>query len=872
MNTSTIYRIYLLIFFTFCVHIDFCYSQNTFQQPASVVSGGGGASSSGNFQNFGVLGEAIVSPQIGNATFSGQLGYIYMTSANEPYYIGRNDSLILVDIYTRTGGDNWFVSWDLTTPVSTWQGVEIAYGSVVTLDLNDNNLTGTLPNSVRNFSRINESNFQMNIGNNRLDFGSAEGFVDIIPSFIYSPQAKIYAVKDTTILQGESVTFYSETAGNFNSYQWFKDNTILAGQTNSTLTVTNVTPNDAGAYYCRITNTQATQLILQRHTISLNVEGFVDIFDSLALVEIHDQTGGTNWITPWNLNDPVATWEGVTLRGNKVRELDLSKRNLTGNLPEVFDAGLFSELRYLSFFDNKLEGQIPITIGELAQLTYLDLDKNNFEGAVPSSFGKLTTLQALWLSRNNLDALPTEIGNLSSLQNLYINDNKFSSLPITLGSLSELLVLNVSDNELSELPNSIKNLVKLRELYANRNFIANLPIAMNNMSAITILEVNTNQLTSIPTEITQLSNLGVLRVSENSLEFDDLLPYANRNLQFFDYAPQALINEEQDILSTVNQSISFSVQTLGNGNQYQWLKDGQDISTLQMLTLNRVQISDAGIYTAFVTNPALPNLRLQRRQVILNVECVENATFELNQPQQTVFCESQPFGLQLEINSDFAGSPKIRWRKDGVILAFANEKNYTVTQAGKYTAEVTTAAGCTARSNEIEIITLPQPILSIELVDNTIFTSSVTSTESISYQWLKDGEAIENAFEETYKPTEDGEYSLLVISEVGCSSISSSIIFNRQITAIEEPIELRSLTLFPNPNNGIFFVDFGTTYPNRTPKFTLIDAIGREIDLKVEYISSSRYKIYVDKLTGGMYQLKIETVDGAALRKFILSE
>ncbi len=161
----------------------------------------------------------------------------------------------------------------------------------------------------------------------------------------------------------------------------------------------------------------------------------------------------------------------------------------------------------------------------------------------------------------------------------------------------------------------------------------------------------------------------------------------------------------------------------------------------------------------------------------------------------------------------------------------------------------------------------------IELVENTVFTSSVTSQESVTYQWLKDGKIISNANQETYTPTETGEYSLLVRTQTGCSSVSETIIFTEgQITAIEEPIELRGLTLFPNPNNGSFFLDFGTNYPNGTPKFILIDALGREINLKVDQISSSRYKVYASKLAGGMYQLRIETLDGAALRKFILAE
>jgi hypothetical protein len=546
---------------------------------------------------------------------------------------------------------------------------------------------------------------------------------------------------------------------------------------------------------------------------------------------------------------------------------------MTGTLPEVFDAELFSELRYLSFFDNELEGAIPATIGTIITLTYLDLDKNNFEGAVPASFGNLVNLQALWLSRNNLTSLPDEIGNLRSLQNLYLNDNKFGSLPETIVNLSELLVLNISDNDLTRLPNSITNLRRLIQFYANSNFIITLPIGMESLTSLVIFEINTNDLTSLNTALLQLTNLRELRVGENKLEFDDLLPFVNRNFGVFDYAPQAPINEEVDILATTNSSITFTVTTQGNGNSYQWLKDGNPVSTLQTFTINRIRSGDAGLYIALITNPSLPNLTLQRHSILLNVECQAGLNFEINQPQQTTFCEGQPFGLKLSINDEFIPTSQIRWRKDGVVLAFANEKSYTVTQAGIYTAEVVTVNGCTALSNQIQITIVPQVGVTISLATEGILESNITSQGPVTYQWLKDGNPIESGFESTYTPTQTGEYSLLVLTESGCSSVSETIIFTTdEVTGIEEPKELRNLALFPNPNNGNFFIDFGAITPNGEPNFVLIDAIGRKINIQTERISSTRYKTKTTNLAGGIYYIQIQTKDGIAFRKFVIEE
>ncbi len=794
-------------------------------------------------------------------------------TVNEQLFVIPADSLILVDIYNKTGGDNWNTRWNLNSPVSTWRGVSVKCGRVNELNLSNNNLTGVFPSSFLGLANRTSSDFSLNISSNRLGFDSIEDFVGQLSNFTYSPQADIYSSRTEIIRQSASITFTSQTEGKFNNYQWYKDEIAINGATSPTFTITNALPSDAGVYTCEVTNTRATALILERKPITLIVEGFVNPSDSLLLVAIFEGTDGENWNEIWDLRQPVFTWQGVTLNGGKIRELDLSSTNMTGELPDVFDAEFFSELRYLSLFDNNLQGQIPSSLGTITSLTYLDLDKNNFRGSVPVSFGNLINLQALWLSRNNLTSLPEEFGNMVGLKNLYLNGNKFSSLPQSIGNLTELLVLNISDNELETFPTSITNLTKLIELYANRNYISSIPIGMKNIVGLTVFEINSNELIALPNDFLELTNLSVFRVAENNLEFDDLLPYSNRNFSAFDYSPQADIGEQEDILKTLNSSISFTIPTQGNGNEYQWFKDEMPITTTQNFTINRLRNVDAGVYRAQITNPRLPDLILRRSSILLRLECQNGIIFKISQPNTTTFCESQPFVLKLEVDTAFASSQVIRWRKDGIILAFANEKEYIATQKGIYTAEITTEAGCTAVSNKVEVIVLPQPEVDIKLINKKQFASTISSQEPVTYQWLKDGKPIEEGFESSYTPRETGEYSLIVLNQFGCSSISETIIFTADdVTGIEEPKELRSLVIFPNPNDGIFFIDFGAVLPNGEPNFSIIDALGRQINLKTERISSSRHRATTNNLAGGIYYIQIQTKDGVAFRKFILEE
>ena len=66
-----------------------------------------------------------------------------------------SDSLALVALYNATAGTNWFLNWNLNTPVCTpWTGVELDNsGFVTTIQLSGNNLTGKLlPAEIGDFS------------------------------------------------------------------------------------------------------------------------------------------------------------------------------------------------------------------------------------------------------------------------------------------------------------------------------------------------------------------------------------------------------------------------------------------------------------------------------------------------------------------------------------------------------------------------------------------------------------------------------------------------------------------------------------------------------------------------------------------------
>jgi GEVED domain/Domain of unknown function DUF11/HYR domain len=80
---------------------------------------------------------------------SGEVEDYFVNFVNDPNLnpnCRAQDSLELVRLYNATNGANWTNKWNLNAPMTTWFGVNInSNGCVIRVQLNDNNLVGTLP-------------------------------------------------------------------------------------------------------------------------------------------------------------------------------------------------------------------------------------------------------------------------------------------------------------------------------------------------------------------------------------------------------------------------------------------------------------------------------------------------------------------------------------------------------------------------------------------------------------------------------------------------------------------------------------------------------------------------------------------------------
>jgi len=175
--------------------------------------------------------------------------------------------------------------------------------------------------------------------------------------------------------------------------------------------------------------------------------------DSLSLVELYDDTNGVSWTIPWNLNQPMTTWQGVTLNGNGcVQVINLPNNGLSGTLPAAI--GDFEYLTYLDLSNNNLAGNIPTTIGTPSnRLGYINLGNNQFTGNIPNTFYHLTILTFLRLENNNLTGkIPPELANMSTLKFLYVHDNQLSGCydPALLALCGQLNAVSSTNANISD--------------------------------------------------------------------------------------------------------------------------------------------------------------------------------------------------------------------------------------------------------------------------------------------------------------------------------------------------------------------------------------------------------------------------------------
>ncbi len=478
------------------------------------------------------------------------------------------------------------------------------------LDLNDNKFSGIIPASVGNLTKLRRLGLSKNdfsgglfpeitaltaleriylsdndfsslidlsnltklryldIENNLLDFEDLEvtNINQDQVSFNYENQRTKLTISET--LNGNEYTLHALYTYTGTEYQWKKDEVSIENETQASLIVpeTNI-----GVYNYIATNPNWPGLSLESNSIIIgDLHGGVILSDSLALIDLYENTSGENWYSHidydgssdnWLTTEPISQWKGVSISSGRVIALYLEENNLNGTLPASI--GNLTALQILNLSNNELNGNLPAEVWNLNNLKELDISNNTFSGNLLSYVGNLNSLEILDLSSNNFKGeIPVQINQLIKLKKLILRRNQLNGALPDLSNLSALTYLSISDNELSGL-SDLSALTNLTSLYVNANLF--------DFEAFQITQIDWTS---------------------------DGFYYSPQNYQL----PYTEQTNGSDISLTVNYDYA--------GTTYQWYKNKQILpgETSKTLTFAATEL---GVYQCKANHYSLPELTLE---------------------------------------------------------------------------------------------------------------------------------------------------------------------------------------------------------------------------------------------------------------------
>ncbi|VYS62580.1 unnamed protein product [Arabidopsis thaliana] len=127
------------------------------------------------------------------------------------------------------------------------------------------------------------------------------------------------------------------------------------------------------------------------------------------------------WTTMSSVVDIVDTVEIHTPWGIFPTSLDLINKGIKMELV----GSSFTIYKTIDVSGNRLEGDIPESIGLLKEVIVLNMSNNAFTGHIPPSLSNLSNLQSLDLSQNRLSgSIPPELGKLTFLARMNFSHNR----------------------------------------------------------------------------------------------------------------------------------------------------------------------------------------------------------------------------------------------------------------------------------------------------------------------------------------------------------------------------------------------------------------------------------------------------------------
>ncbi|MBR3287538.1 MAG: T9SS type A sorting domain-containing protein [Bacteroidales bacterium] len=222
---------------------------------------------------------------------------------------------------------------------------------------------------------------------------------------------------------------------------------------------------------------------------------------------------------------------------------------------------------------------------------------------------------------------------------------------------------------------------------------------------------------------------------------------------------------------------------------YRWFQDGAEIAGA---TESSYTADANGAYQVEVT---VGSCVKTTKVVNLALSSSGEITKDLELAAEPIIaCAGEEVSLSIEAEAS-SGTLSYQWYKDGAMVRNATSASYSPVESGTYYVTVSTDGACATNSSAKEVTFLKVPTIRTQpfaeeyiegyagsLCDGQIGELSVFGVDVTSYQWFKDGEAIEGADKPDFETTESGTYYVVLTNDDLCMTKSDEVTFTAKLT------------------------------------------------------------------------------------------
>lgn len=280
---------------------------------------------------------------------------------------------------------------------------------------------------------------------------------------------------------------------------------------------------------------------------------------------------------------------------------------------------------------------------------------------------------------------------------------------------------------------------------------------------------------------------------------------------------------------------------------YSWSPAGGSSATATNLT--------AGTYTVTVVDGSGCSVQS-------SVTITEPAALVANAGSDQSICNSGSTVIGASPASTGGTGPyTYSWSPVGGIAGSTLENpTVTPTTTTTYTLVVTDQNGCDATA--MMTVTVGANGVAPIALNNGVLETSLTGT---SYEWYFENNYIPGSNTQTYTPTADGIYAVVVYDANGCASVSADFYYS--INGISQVNSAAVYSVYPNPANNEFTFLFNHGTENASA--TLVDVTGRIV--LTQNITNGINTINVSSLAKGAYFLITKNGDQTSSTRVFVS-